>query len=120
MSSIDETVAALGEARASSTDAILREMILRVQRDLFVVAADLIASPDHPVNPQARNYLNRVSDLLYVLARQAAGDDEEPVSHEAELTKTCATGENAKNIDHEWLGRVCDVEGVVLRWQCGQ
>ena len=154
--SIDETVAALGQARASSTDAALREMILHVQRDLFVVAADLIANPhardrltpgvsevtaemtvhvedmldrlvaqrplrpvfivpganvvsaavdlartivrraeqnlvayqlhagaDQPVNPHARNYLNRVSDLLYLLARQAAGDDEEPVSHEA-------------------------------------
>lgn len=154
--SIDETVAALGQARASSTDAGLCEIILRVQRDLFVVAADLIANPhardrlisgvslvtaemitqieslidqlvaqrplrpvfivpganassaaldlaravvrraehnlvayrlhvgaDHPINPQARNYLNRVSDLLFVLARHAAGDDEEPVSHEA-------------------------------------
>ena len=153
--SIDETVAALGQARASSTDPVLREMILHVQRDLFVVAADLIANPNardrltpgvsqitaemtayvedmidrlvaqrplrpvfivpganvvsaaldlartivrraeqnlvayqlhvdanHPVNPQARMYLNRVSDLLYVLARQAAGDEEEPVSHE--------------------------------------
>lgn len=154
--SIDETVAALGQARASSSDADLRRMILQVQRDLFVVAADLIANPDarhrltpgvsevtsamtariedlidqlvsarplrpvfvvpganvtsaaldfartvmrraeqnlvayqvhvsadHVVNPNARNYLNRASDLLYVLARHAAGDEEEPVSHEA-------------------------------------
>ena len=154
--SIDETVAALGQARANSSDATLRETIVHVQRDLFVVAADLIANPhardrltpgvsevtaemttyvedlidrlvaqrplrpvfivpganvisaaldfartvvrraeqnlvayqlhagaDQPANPHARNYLNRVSDLLYVLARQAAGDDEEPVSHEA-------------------------------------
>lgn len=153
--SIDETVAALGQARASSTDTTLRERILHVQRDLFVVAADLIANPhardrltpgvslvtadmithveslidqwvtqrplrpvfivpganmtsaaldlarsivrraehdlvayqlhagpDHPVNPQARNYLNRVSELLYVLARHAAGDQEEPINHE--------------------------------------
>ena len=37
----------------------------------------------HAPNPQVGIYLNRVSDLLYVLARQAAGDDEEPVSHDA-------------------------------------
>lgn len=153
--SIDETVAALGLARANSADATLCEIILRVQRDLFVVGADLVANPHardrlvpgvslvtadmttyveglidrlvaqrplRPVfivpganvasaaldlarsvvrraehnlvacashveigqllNPQARNYLNRVSDLLYVLARHAAGDHEEPLSHE--------------------------------------
>lgn len=154
--SIDETVAALGMARAHGSDPALNEMILRVQRDLFVVAADLMASPhgrdrlisgvsqvtaemtaqveglidrlvaerplrpafvvpganpasaaldlaravvrraehnliayqqqagsSQPLNPEARNYLNRVSDLLFVLARRAAGDDEEPLSHEA-------------------------------------
>jgi cob(I)alamin adenosyltransferase len=27
-------------------------------------------------------YLNRASDLLFVLARQAAGDRDEPLSHE--------------------------------------
>lgn len=153
--SLDEAVAALGLARANSADAELNEMVLRVQRDLFVVAADLMANPHarerltpgvsqvtaemtarvegvidrlvrerplrpvfivpgvnpasaaldlaravvrraehnliahqqqtsagHPLNPDARNYLNRVSDLLYVLARHAAGDDEEPLSHE--------------------------------------
>lgn len=37
----------------------------------------------HAPNPQVGIYLNRVSDLLYVLARQAAGDDEEPASHDA-------------------------------------
>jgi cob(I)alamin adenosyltransferase len=149
--SIDEAVAALGQARAASDDTSLREMILHVQRNLFVVAADLIANPhardrltpgvsqvtpemtayvedlidqlvaQRPlrpvfivpganaasaaldlaravirraeqnvvahqlhaaVNPQVSNYINRVSDLLYVLARQAAGDEDEPVSHE--------------------------------------
>ncbi len=154
--SIDEAVAALGMARAAGTDTALNAMILRIQRDLFVVAADLMASPHardrltpgvsqvtaemtaqteglidqlvaerplrpafvvpgaslasatldlaravvrraehnliayqqqagpaNPLNPEARNYLNRVSDLLFVLARRAAGDDEEPLSHEA-------------------------------------
>lgn len=152
---LDEAVAALGLARASATDPGLAAVVLRVQRDLFVVAADLAANPrardqlvpglssataamtadlerlidrsmaarplrpvfvvpganpvsaaldlartivrraerrlvahatevaDGPaVNPHTLTYLNRVSDLLYVLARQAAGDDEEPPSHD--------------------------------------
>lgn len=191
--SVDETVAALGTARAeltrlqamppavdpatglvadpaagsasgsgsgsdseldSGTDSELAADILAVQRDLFVVGADLVASPhgrhqlvpgvslvtpemvsrleskidqlmaakplrpvfvvpganpvsaaldiaratvrraerrlvgywaDCPrgavVNEQAAVYLNRVSDLLYVLARHAAGPAEEPASH---------------------------------------
>ncbi len=156
LGSIDEAVAALGLARPNGTDANLCETILRVQRDLFVVAADLAANPHardrltpgislvtpemvtrvegaidrlvaerplqpvfvvpganvgsaaldlarsivrraeqnfaayqahagtgQPLNPHVRNYLNRVSDLLYVLARHVAGDGEEPLSHAA-------------------------------------
>lgn len=156
--SVDETVAMLGLARGSEIDPGLAQIVLRVQRDLFVVGADLIAQPkardrlvagvslvtpemvtqieelidqliaeqplrpvfvvpganqasaaldvaraqvrtaerrlvalrvaigpaddaDSPVNPHVAVYLNRVSDLLFVLARRAAGDDE-PASHE--------------------------------------
>lgn len=169
LGSIDETVAALGTARAACSDRVLAATILRIQRDLFVVAADLAANPrardrlvpgvslvtpamtarveqqidevtaahplrpvfvvpganpvsaaldvartivrraerrlvgeqpaerdrlagdgpvgdsadrDHPGRDHRLAYLNRVSDLLFVLARQSAGDDEEPVSHE--------------------------------------
>lgn len=150
--SVDETVAALGMARAATDDTDLAADILAVQRDLFVAGADLVANPhgryqlvagislvtpdmvarlerridqlmaEKPlrpvfvvpganaasaaldmartqvrraerrliayqseasgaVNEHVRVYLNRVSDLLYVLARRAAGDDEEPASH---------------------------------------
>lgn len=151
---IDETVAALGLARASGTDPQLAARILRLQRDLFVVAADLAANPrardrlvpevslmtpamtsrierlidelvaqrplrpvfvvpgvnttsaaldlartilrraerrlvtyhtgpgtHQPANPYVGSYLNRASDLLYILARHAAGAEEEPPSH---------------------------------------
>ncbi|TWP35820.1 cob(I)yrinic acid a,c-diamide adenosyltransferase [Leekyejoonella antrihumi] len=151
---LDETVAVLGMARASTTDDTLSGQILDVQRDLFVVAADLAANPhtrdrlvpdvslvtaamtarierlideliaQRPLRPafvvpganptsaaldvsrtiarraeralvgyqtgpdttqsssaHALTYLNRVSDLLYVLARHAAGDQEESLSH---------------------------------------
>jgi cob(I)alamin adenosyltransferase len=149
---VDEAVAALGVARGSCTDPVLGRIILRLQRDLFVVAADLAANPrarqeleartslvvpemiadvegtidalaaqrplrpvfvvpgatlcsagldlaravvrraerlavearadGHHVNDHALIYLNRVSDLIYVLARSAAGDEEEPPSHD--------------------------------------
>lgn len=149
---LDEAVAALGLARAASTDPQLRAAILDCQRGLFVAAADLAANPnarerltpgvslltpemtatleqtidrlvaEHPLRPvfvvagatlnsaaldlartvlrraerlivAAREtgtpiaehvlaYVNRASDLLYVLARSAAGEHDEPLSHQ--------------------------------------
>jgi cob(I)alamin adenosyltransferase len=144
----DEAVAALGVARASVEDGLAAE-ILALQRELFVVGADLATNPaergkleagislivpemterlerridelvaeralpnafvvpganqgsaaldvarsvvrraergvvalereGRDVNPEVRRYLNRLSDLLFVLARRQAGEDE-PVS----------------------------------------
>jgi cob(I)alamin adenosyltransferase len=145
---VDEAVAVLGLGRAHATDPEARLLILEIQRDLFVVGADLATNPDqrgklqpgvslvtadmverlegvideqveaHPlpdhfvvpganpgsasldaarstvrraerravalretgaeVNPEALRYLNRLSDLLFVLARWQAGGAEEP------------------------------------------
>ena len=36
----------------------------------------------HGVSPLVLGYLNRLSDLVFVLARYAAGDHEEPASHD--------------------------------------
>ena len=144
----DEAVAALGLARSLCEEPALREDILALQRDLFVVGADLAANPreraklspevslvtdamvqrleariddlvaerplpeafivpganpgsaaldlarsvvrraerrvvemeraDRSVNPETRRYLNRLSDLLFVLARRQAGEGEPP------------------------------------------
>ncbi len=141
----DEVVAALGVARAVAT-ATVSEELLALQRELFVVGADLATNPsergrlepgvslvtaemveglerridevvaDHPlpnafivpganpvsaasdvaravtrraeravvaleradrsVNPEVRRYLNRLSDLLFCLARREAGESE--------------------------------------------
>jgi cob(I)alamin adenosyltransferase len=145
---VDEAVADLGVARATCSDPALADVILRLQRDLFVVGADLATNPKersklapevslvtpamvealereidaevdrHPlprefvvpganalsasldvarstvrraerrvvemqdagrdVNPEARRYLNRLSDLLFVLARSVAGEGDVP------------------------------------------
>lgn len=149
---VDELVALLGVARAACADPALADVVLRLQRELFVLGADLSVNPDHrdrlapgtsllteddaagleqlidecvamhPLRPvfivpgatlpsahldHARTvarraeraalaaraagatvsdavarYLNRLSDLLFVLARQAAGEAEEPASHD--------------------------------------
>lgn len=145
---VDEAVADLGTARAAARDPEVGRVLLRVQRDLFVVGADLATNPDervkltpeislvteamvealeplidrlvesHPlpeefvvpgaspvsaaldvaratvrraerravalreagreVNPAVIRYLNRLSDLLFVVARWQAGGPEEP------------------------------------------
>ena len=141
----DEAVAALGLARAT-TDPVMAEELLGLQRELFIVGADLATNPteraklqpgvslvtsdmterlerridalvaeralpeafivpganegsaaldlarsvirraerhvvalEHAgreVNPEVRRYLNRLSDLIFVLARRRAGEDE--------------------------------------------
>jgi cob(I)alamin adenosyltransferase len=144
----DEAVAAIGLARALTPDPGLADDLLRLQRELFVVGADLATNPGQrgrleagvslvtasmtaelermiddlvaarplpdtfivpgatPVsaaldvarsvtrraerrvvslkglgreeNPEVARYLNRLSDLLFVLARSQAGDAEAP------------------------------------------
>jgi cob(I)alamin adenosyltransferase len=141
----DEAVAALGIARASANPGLAEE-ILALQRELFVVGADLATNPEEraklepgvalvtaemterletridelvaeralpqafivpganegsaaldlarsvirraernvvtmqregrEMNPEVRRYLNRLSDLVFVLARRQAGEDE--------------------------------------------
>ncbi len=142
----DEAVAALGLARALTGDRTIAEDLLALQRELFVVGADLATNPEgrakleagvslvtaemterlerriddlvaerplpqvfvvpgangasaaidvartivrraerdvvalddagRTVNPEVRRYLNRLSDLLFVLARRQAGETE--------------------------------------------
>ena len=155
--SVDEAVAALGLCRALSESQAVKALVLRLQRDLFVVGADLATNPGerhrlkpdvslvtpqmverveqlidetveahpiprefvvpggnsvsatldvartvvrraerravemkgagHVVSPEAVRYLNRLSDLLFVLARWQAGGPEEP-------TRSRDAGEN--------------------------
>lgn len=142
----DEAVAMLGLARSLAADEVMRQDLLTLQRELFVVGADLAANPkkrkrldgevslvtekmvkrlerriddlvaerplpevfivpganpasaaidvaraivrraeravvgleqaQREVNPEVRHYLNRLSDLLFVLARWQAGESE--------------------------------------------
>lgn len=67
-----------GANRTSAALDMARATVRRAERRLVAHRGDV--DQDGPGNPQALAYLNRVSDLLYVLARVSAGD-EEPVSH---------------------------------------
>lgn len=44
---VDEATSALGLARATTTDARAKEMILHIQRDLYVLMAELATPPEH-------------------------------------------------------------------------
>lgn len=151
---VDEAVAVLGVARAALPDPATADLVLRLQRGLFVAAADLGVNPDrrsrladgisrvtpemaadlerhidrlvaerplrpvfivpgsnaagaaldhartvvrraerhvvgarvagHPVSDEVLVFLNRLADLLFVLARHAAGETDEPPSRDPE------------------------------------
>lgn len=44
---VDEATSALGLARASTQDMMAREIILQMQRDLYVLMAELATQPEH-------------------------------------------------------------------------
>lgn len=65
-----------GVTRASASMDLARTVARRAERHLIRARAT-----GHIVSPEVVAYLNRLSDLLYVLARRVAGTAEEPVSH---------------------------------------
>ncbi|NCV28454.1 MAG: ATP:cob(I)alamin adenosyltransferase [Nitrosomonadales bacterium] len=84
--SVDELVAALGLVRYEEKLPIAtKDLILRIQRDLFIVGAELATDSENSRRAERRCvtwkdmtkvensfvgvYLNRLSDLLWMLAR---------------------------------------------------
>jgi cob(I)alamin adenosyltransferase len=59
-----------GATPSSAALDVARSTIRRAER--AVVALE----HDRPTNPEVRRYLNRLSDLLFVLARWEAGESE--------------------------------------------
>jgi len=65
-----------GTTSASAALDQARAVLRRAERSVIA-----LADSGHPVTPAVRRYVNRLSDLLFVLARVAAGENEPP-SHE--------------------------------------
>ena len=59
--------------RAATWLHMARTVVRRAERD---VTAAIAAMPERSFNPELVRYLNRLSDLLFVWARQANGADE--------------------------------------------
>ena len=59
-----------GGGEAASRLHVARAVCRRAEREV------LASSGERPVNPLVAVYLNRLSDLLFILARSAAGGDE--------------------------------------------
>ena len=94
---VDASVSAMGLARALSKDEFIRTTLLKIQREMFTVGSELATSPDkwnslrskyavvmvrtaerrvvalsetgEIKNGEVLRYLNRVSDLLFIMAR---------------------------------------------------
>jgi cob(I)alamin adenosyltransferase len=62
-----------GGSEAAARLHVVRAACRRAEREVLAAAAD------RPVNPRAAVYLNRLSDLLFVLARAANSPGEEPL-----------------------------------------
>jgi cob(I)alamin adenosyltransferase len=61
-----------GANPASAALDVARSVIRRAERQVVALERD----PGREVNPEVRRYLNRLSDLLFVLARRQAGENE--------------------------------------------
>jgi cob(I)alamin adenosyltransferase len=66
-----------GATPASAALDLARTFVRRAERGLVAARDD-----GTPLSAALMTYLNRASDLAYVLARRAAGDSDEPLSHD--------------------------------------
>jgi cob(I)alamin adenosyltransferase len=60
---VDEATSALGMARAATDDSTVRELILRMQQDLYVLMAELATPPEHQAAVGLRVTADRVAWL---------------------------------------------------------
>lgn len=79
---VDEAVAVLGVARSMCSDGRLIELVLQLQKELFVVAADLAANPNHRVDLKPGISMvtrEMVSDVEATIDRLVAEHPLEPI-----------------------------------------
>ena len=113
---VDEAVAALGLVRAATEDGPVRALVLRLQRELFVVGADLATNPDERerlepevslVTARMVEGLERVIDALvadHPLPREFVVPGANPVSAALDLARTSVRRAESRCVEmHESL-----------------
>ena len=141
--SVDEAVAALGVVRAEA-DASLASEILQIQRDLFVVGADLAANPEERaklepgVSLASSDMVDRLEQLIDRMVEQhplpqefivpganrvsAALDVARGNVRRAER-RTVEARDGGREVNPEvlrYLNRLSDALFVLARWQAGE
>jgi cob(I)alamin adenosyltransferase len=140
---VDEAVAALGTARALSADADGAALILRLQRELFVVGADLATNPDERaklkpgvslVTPSMVDALEGEIDRsveAHPLPNEFIVPGANPASASLDVARTVVRRAERRAVELRasgaavnadvlrYLNRLADLLFVVARWQAG-
>jgi cob(I)alamin adenosyltransferase len=138
---VDEAVAALGLGRALCGDAQAARLILRLQRELFVVGADLATNPDERsklkpdvslVTPSMVEALESVIDQTveaHPLPNQFVVPGANPTSAALDVARTIVRRAERRSVELRragafvnpdvlrYLNRLADLLFVLARWQ---
>jgi cob(I)alamin adenosyltransferase len=141
---VDEAVAALGVARAQSGNAVFKAEILRVQRDLFVVGADLATNPgersklEPGVSLVTSEMVDRIEELIDQTVAQHPMPNEfvvpgaSPLSAALDVARgtvrraerrSVALRQGGVEVSEEvlrYLNRLSDLLFCFARWQAGE
>ena len=140
---VDEAVAELGVARALSGNAVLKGEILRIQRELFVVGADLAANPNarsrlepgvSRVTPEMVDRIERLIDetvAQHPLPNEFVVPGANPISAAIDVARGTVrraerrvvalrrSGGDASEEVLRYLNRLSDLLFCFARWQAG-
>lgn len=141
---VDEAVAALGLARAHAGDDEVKALILKLQRDLFVVGADLATNPEHRARLQpgvslvdaamVQDLESSIDDLVarHPLPREFIVPGANPVSAALDLARSTVRRAERRSVEMrdaggtvsddalKFLNRLSDLLFVMARWQAGE
>jgi cob(I)alamin adenosyltransferase len=141
---VDEAVAALGTARSLVDNPALAAELLRIQRDLFVVGADLATNPaqrsklEPGVSMATPQMVERIEALIdrtvaeHPLPREFVVPGANPVSAALDVARTVTRRAERRAVamrqaGHEvsgevqgYLNRLSDLLFCLARWQAGE
>jgi cob(I)alamin adenosyltransferase len=140
---VDEAVAALGVVRAQSDNAVLRAEILRIQRDLFVVGAELATNPaqrsklEPGISVVTSEMVDRIEELIdrtveqHPLPNEFVVPGASPISAALDVARgivrraerrAVTLRESGAEVSADllkYLNRVSDLLFCFARWQAG-